>query len=67
MFGIDRRLVQNFDWTLLGLIAVLAAMGIVNLYSATHGADGLSDEVQRQLVSLGRRNRTLLVRETLAW
>jgi len=53
LFGIDRRLVQNFDWMLLGLIFVLLAMGIVNLISATYGAEGLSDEVGRQLLSLG--------------
>jgi rod shape determining protein RodA len=53
LFGIDRRLVQNFDWMLLGLVFVLLAMGIVNLISATYGAEGLSQEVGRQLVSLG--------------
>jgi rod shape determining protein RodA len=30
----DRRLVQNFDWVLLGLVVIICAMGIVNLYSA---------------------------------
>ena len=30
----DRRLVQNFDWLLLGLVLIIAGMGIVNLYSA---------------------------------
>jgi len=30
----DRRLLQNFDWLLLGLVVIIAAMGIVNLYSA---------------------------------
>jgi rod shape determining protein RodA len=30
----DRRLVQNFDWLLLGLVGAITAMGIVNLYSA---------------------------------
>jgi rod shape determining protein RodA len=52
MFGIDRRLVQNFDWALLGLIAVLLAMGVTNLYSATHDASGLADEVRRQLFAI---------------
>jgi rod shape determining protein RodA len=54
MFGIDRRLVQNFDWMLLGLVLLLAAMGIVNLVSAT-AAEGewLSDTVRRQLFSAG--------------
>jgi rod shape determining protein RodA len=30
----DRRLVQNFDWVLLGLVLIIVATGIVNLYSA---------------------------------
>jgi rod shape determining protein RodA len=30
----DRRLVQNFDWVLLGLVLIICGMGIVNLYSA---------------------------------
>ncbi len=30
----DRRLVQNFDYPLLGLVLLLAGIGIVNLYSA---------------------------------
>src|SRR5262245_15760151 len=53
LLGIDRRSVQNFDWTLLGLIVLLSAAGLVNLYSATWAPDGLSDEMRRQLLSLG--------------
>jgi rod shape determining protein RodA len=53
MLGIDRRSVQNFDWTLLALIALLSAAGLVNLYSATWTSDGLSDEMRRQLISFG--------------
>ena len=53
MLGIDRRSIQNFDWTLLGLIGLLSIAGLVNLYSATWVADGLSDEMRRQLISLG--------------
>ena len=30
----DRRLVQNFDWVLLGLVVIICATGILNLYSA---------------------------------
>lgn len=30
----DRRLVQNFDWLFLALVLIVAATGIVNLYSA---------------------------------
>ena len=49
MWGIDRRLVQNFDWTLFGLVFSLVAIGIVNLISSTHSGAGISDEVRRQL------------------
>ena len=52
MLGIDRRSIQNFDWTLLALIAVLITAGLVNLHSATATAEGLSDEMRRQLLSL---------------
>ena len=30
----DRRLVQYFDWPLLGITAVLVAVGLLTLYSA---------------------------------
>jgi len=53
LLGIDRRSVQNFDWTLLGLIVLLVAAGLVNLYSATWVPDGMSEEMRRQLLSLG--------------
>jgi len=53
MLGIDRRLLQNFDWALLALIAMLLAMGIVNLNSATHAVSGLAEEVRRQLFAIG--------------
>ena len=52
MFGIDRRLLQNFDWALLALIAILLTMGIVNLNSATHAVSGLAEEVRRQLLAI---------------
>ena len=32
----DRRLIQNFDWILLVLLALLATISILNLYSATY-------------------------------
>ena len=32
---IDRRLFIHFDWTLLGLVFILASIGILNLYSIT--------------------------------
>ncbi len=58
MLGIDRRLVQNFSWTWFGLLALLVAMGLGNLASATHGAD--SEEVRRQLLSLALGGSLLL-------
>ena len=56
MRGLDRRNVQNFDWMLLGIVGLLILFGIVNLMSATHSGSGesvLSDELRRQLISLG--------------
>lgn len=53
MRGIDRRSLQNFDWTLLALILALATIGLVNLASATASPEGLSDEMRRQLLSFG--------------
>jgi rod shape determining protein RodA len=32
---IDRRLVTNFDWTLIGLVSIICLMGIMNIYSAS--------------------------------
>ena len=32
---IDRRLVTNFDWTLLGLVVAICLLGILNIYSAS--------------------------------
>jgi rod shape determining protein RodA len=61
MWGIDRRLVQNFDWTLFGLVVSLVTIGIVNLFSSTHSGAGLSDEVRRQLISLGIGGVAMLV------
>ena len=54
MLGIDRRVVQNFDWFFLGLVGLLVVFGIVNLISATHSASGelLSGIVRRQLIAL---------------
>ncbi|MGE4652762.1 MAG: rod shape-determining protein RodA [Myxococcota bacterium] len=52
MLTIDRRLIQHFDWMLFGLVALLLAMGIVNLHSASSVSVGVSDEVRRQLMSL---------------
>lgn len=32
---IDRRLVTNFDWTLIGLVSAICMVGILNVYSAS--------------------------------
>lgn len=36
MFRFDRRLLQNFDWILFGLVLAVVFMGLMNLYSASH-------------------------------
>lgn len=60
---VDRRLLQNFDWRLLGLIVVLAGMGLANLISATHAESAavLSPAVRRQLAALGLGCAALVV------
>ncbi len=35
---IDRRFVTNFDWPLLGVVALLSIIGVLNLYSAGYSA-----------------------------
>jgi rod shape determining protein RodA len=32
---IDRRLVTNFDWTLIGLVCAISLVGVLNVYSAS--------------------------------
>jgi len=59
--AIDRRLLQNFDWMLFGLVLVLVAVGLVNLYSSTYTSAGLSDELRRQLFSLALGAGAMLV------
>jgi rod shape determining protein RodA len=55
VLGIDRRSIQNFDWMIFALAALLVAIGFLNLLSSTHGGvgEGLAVEVRRQLLSLG--------------
>ncbi|MGI9591040.1 MAG: rod shape-determining protein RodA [Myxococcota bacterium] len=61
MMGFDRRSLQNFDWVLFGAVATLVTLGLTNLVSSTHGGAGVSDEVRRQLFSLGLGVLGLLV------
>jgi rod shape determining protein RodA len=35
MFGIDRRLIRNFDWITFSIIIVISLIGIMTIYSAT--------------------------------
>jgi rod shape determining protein RodA len=32
---LDRRLFTNFDWTLMGLVLLISAIGVLNIYSAS--------------------------------
>jgi len=41
---IDRRLIQNFDWGLLGLTFVLSLIGILTLYSAVTAGKSIPSE-----------------------
>lgn len=36
---IDRRLLTHFDWVLLGMVLLISAIGIINLYSATSNGE----------------------------
>jgi len=42
-----------FVWMLLLLVILIIGVGIINLASATHVEGALTDEVRRQLISLG--------------
>ena len=35
MFNIDRRLIHNFDWIMLGVTVLISLIGILTIYSAT--------------------------------
>jgi len=48
----DRRLVINFDWVLLLSVCGLAAIGIVNLYSATSGWSAATPIYLKQILWL---------------
>ncbi len=63
MLRVDRRSVQNFDWVLMGILALLVTMSIVNLVSATAGGveGGSSNIVDRQLLAMGGGFAVMLV------
>ena len=54
MASIDRRVFQHFDWLLFVLVWGVVAIGLANLFSATHaGAEGrLPTEFKRQLAAV---------------
>ncbi|HET97148.1 MAG TPA: rod shape-determining protein RodA [Desulfurivibrio alkaliphilus] len=45
MIRFDRRLVQNFDWVMVAAVLVVALLGLLNLYSATHLSRGYGSTV----------------------
>ncbi|HKC50972.1 MAG TPA: rod shape-determining protein RodA [Myxococcota bacterium] len=54
MPGIDRRLIQNFEWPIFLMGLAVALIGIVNLISASPERNGfLPDTAWRQLVWMG--------------
>ena len=61
MPGIDRRLIRSFEWPLLALVLLLGLIGIVNLVSASPGAEGgIPLIARRQLLWLGIGGLALL-------
>src|SRR5262245_66099175 len=46
---------------LFGLVLLLVAVGLVNLYSSTYTPGGISDELRRQLFSLALGTTAMLV------
>ena len=50
----DRRLITHFDWIFLLLVALVAGLGIVNLYSATSAWSGVETPIYlKQLLWFG--------------
>ncbi|MBU0483970.1 MAG: rod shape-determining protein RodA [Proteobacteria bacterium] len=49
MLHFDRRLLLNFDWAIILTVLVIAGMGLLNLYSATHSAEPYAAAFVRQL------------------
>ncbi len=64
---IDRRLLQNFDWVLLGLTLALGGVGILTLHSAAtagaelHGVKALAHLKQSYWFAIGISGMILLV------
>src|SRR5210317_2096001 len=43
MLRIDRQLIKDFDWIMLAAVLLIAAMGLVNLYSATYASGSVGN------------------------
>lgn len=53
MPAIDRRLIQNFEWPLFGLVLLLALIGVLNLISAApETTDWIPEAAERQFYFL---------------
>jgi rod shape determining protein RodA len=48
----DRPRVQDFDWTLLAIVAAISAVGLAEIYSSTH-ASGMAGLQWKQLMWIG--------------
>jgi rod shape determining protein RodA len=62
--GIDRRLVHNIDWVLLGATLTLALVGVAMVYSATH-TGRTPDLYLKQLTLVGLGTLGLVVASTV--
>jgi len=74
MLRFDRRLAQHFDWVLLAAVMLIAAMGLINLYSATyHGGPATNGLFMKQIIFYGAGTVLVLAlisfdyRELLKW
>lgn len=48
---IDRRIFTHFDWPLIGMVLMVASVGILNLYSMTCDTDGLAAPLYLKQIS----------------
>jgi rod shape determining protein RodA len=74
MIRFDRRLVQQYDWVMLVAVLVIAAMGLINLYSATfHGGPATAGLFRKQIIFYGAGFAMILglisfdYRELITW
>jgi len=49
MLRFDRRLLFNFDWVMLSVLATIASMALINLYSSSFTGHGASSVFMKQL------------------